>query len=186
MGLTERELCPHQQSGEPAAVETVAPPWFAVVIKPHHEQTVRQALLEKGLESFAPTYTAVQRWSDRLQRLQLPLFPGYVFCRFARNNRVPVLRTPGVRSIVSFGSEMMPVPEQEIERIRWMVSAAPAVEPWPFLRAGQRVRVQHGPLAGIEGILAEVRNTTRLVVSLEMLQRSVAVQLNRDEIRPLD
>jgi len=180
MGLTERELCPKSE------IPAFPLPWFAVVIKPQHERAVQEGLQLKGMESFLPTYLTTRRWSDRVKRLQLPLFPGYVFCRFERSERVPVLRTPGVRSIVSFGAEIVPVPEEEIDRIRLIVSSGAAVEPWPFLKIGQRVRVHTGALAGMEGILAEDRNVTRVVVSMEFLQRSVAVMLNRDQIQPAD
>ena len=175
--LIVRELFP-SESADPL-------PWFAVVIKPQHERAVQEGLHQKGLESFLPLYRATRRWSDRLKHLQLPLFPGYVFCRFERSGKVPVLRTPGVRSIVSCGTEMLAVPEEEIDRVRLMASSGAAVEPWPFLKTGQRVRVCDGPLAGLEGILAEVRNATRVVVGLDLLQRSVAVQLNRDQILPV-
>ena len=180
MTVTERELCPTE--ARPA--DTL--PWFALVIKPQHERAVHEGLQQKGMESFLPTYRATRRWSDRLKKLDLPLFQGYVFCRLERRNRVPVLQTPGVRSIVSFGSEMTPVPEEEIERVRQLVSSGAALEPWPFLKTGQRVRVMAGPLLGLEGILSEMRNTTRVVVGVDMLQRSVAVQLDREQIRPVD
>jgi transcription antitermination factor NusG len=156
------------------------------MVKPQRENVVQEALEQKGLDVFLPMYWATRRWSDRVKRLKVPLFPQYVFCRADRSNRTTVLRTPGVRWIVSFGAEAIPVPEQEIEQIRRLVSSETAIEPWPFLRVGQRVRVDGGPLCGLEGILAEVRNTTRVVVGLELLQRSVAVELSRDRIRPLD
>ena len=178
MGPTERELCPDETSTADPLL------WFAVVSKPQFERAVEQAVHQKGLECFLPMYCAARRWSDRVKRLQLPLFPGYVFCRLRRSSRVPVLRIPGVRSIVSFGAEPLAVPEQEIERVRLMASSGAAIEPWPFLKVGQRVRVQDGPLFGLEGILAETRTATRVVVGLEILQRSVAVQLNRNQIRP--
>jgi transcription antitermination factor NusG len=186
MGLTERELCPSGQfGGLVAAAPRHALPWFAITIKPHHEKAVQEGLDQKGLETFLPLYWATRRWSDRVKRLQLPLFSGYVFCRFDAGIRTPVLRTPGVRSIVSFGSDPLPVADFEIERIQRILASGAGVEPWPFLKVGQRVRVGAGALAGLEGILAEVRNTWRVVVNLELLQRSVAVQLDRDSIVPL-
>lgn len=133
-----------------------------------------------------PTYHDSRRWSDRVQILKRPLFAGYVFCRFPPDLKVPILRTPGVRSIVSFGREMLPVPDEDIERVRRMLNSGAAIEPWPFLKAGQRVRVQSGPLSGLEGILVELRNSFRVVVGMELLQRSVAVQLNRAQICPIE
>jgi transcription antitermination factor NusG len=156
------------------------------MVKPQRERDVHQGLEQKGLVSFLPLYWATHRWSDRLKRLKVPLFPQYVFCRADRSDRTAVLRTPGVRSIVSFGAEVIPVPDQEIEQIQRLVSSGAAIEPWSFLRVGQRVSVGSGPLCGLEGILAEVRNTARVVVGLELLQRSVAVELTRDQIWPLD
>ena len=178
MGVTERELC----LGETSLYQLLS--WFAVTVKPQHERAVQEAFQQKGFESFSPSYCAAHRWSDRVKRIQLPLFPGYVFCRFERTARASVMRTVGVRSIVSFGAEPVSVPEEEIQRIRLMVSSKAALEPWPFLKIGQRIRVHYGPLAGLEGILAEAQNGCRVVVGIDLLQRSVAVQLNRDQIRP--
>jgi transcription antitermination factor NusG len=187
MGLTERELCPNGRNDLAAVLPPANPlPWFAVVIKPRHERAVLDGLSQKGLESFLPQYWAARAWSDRVKRLQLPLFPGYVFCRFEYGRRLPVLRTPGVRSIVSFGAEAIPVRDEDIERIRRMVTSGCSVEPWPFLKDGQRVRVADGPLTGLEGTLTGFRGTWRVVVGLDLLQRSVAVQLARDQITPLE
>src|ERR1035441_6663225 len=122
MGPTGRELYSNWQNDRAVVLPPANPlPWFAVVIKPQHERAVQDGLCQKGLESFLPTYCAARRWSDRVKRLQLPLFPGYVFCRFEYGQRLPVLRTPGVRSIVSFGPEIIPVPNDDIDRIRRMV-----------------------------------------------------------------
>lgn len=156
--------------------------WFAVISKPQHERVVHDGLTQKGLESFLPTYLASRRWSDRVKRLALPLFPGYVFCRFEVDQYVPVVRTPGVRSVVSFGADIPSIPDHDIERIRLMTASGLAVDPWPYLQNGQRVRVNDGPLMGLEGILAESRGTWRVVVNLELLQRSVAVQFAREQI----
>ena len=186
LGLTVRELCLNpRESDSPAFLLANRLPWFALTVKPQHERTVHEGLTAKGMESFLPTSWSTRRWSDREKRLQVPLFPGYVFCRLEPAGRVPVLRTPGVRSIVSFGSEMIPVPEPEIEQIRRMLASGSAAEPWPFLKAGQRVFVHDGPMAGMEGILVEARNTCRVVVGIELLQRSVAVQLDRHHVTPL-
>jgi transcription antitermination factor NusG len=152
------------------------------MIRPQHERAVYDGLVQKGLDTFLPLYTATRRWSDRVKRLEAPLFPGYVFCRFDSQARTPVLRTPGVRSIVSFGGELIAVPDDEIERVQRILESGTGVEPWPFLKTGQHVRVERGPLAGLEGILAEVRDTWRVVVNLELLQRSIAVQLDRSSI----
>ncbi len=187
MGPAQRELCPNLL--QQAAIPVIGPdpaPWLAIIVKPQFERAVQKGLEQKGLETYLPLYWATHRWSDRTKRLQLPLFPLYVFCRAeGRNHRTAILSTPGVRSIVSFGSQVVPVPESELDRIRLLLSFGCDVEPWPFLRVGERVRVECGALAGLEGILADVRHTARVVVSLDLLQRSVAVQLPRDYIRPV-
>src|SRR5690348_1031085 len=109
MGLTERELYPGGQfDGLAASAPRHVLPWFAIAIKPQHERAVQEGLDQKGLETFLPLYWATRRWSDRVKRLQLPLFPGYVFCRFDCSVRTPILRTPGVRAIVSFGNDPLP------------------------------------------------------------------------------
>lgn len=186
MGPTVRELCPGPQEQPTTVLPTSrALSWFALIVKPQHERVVHDGLTYKGLESFLPAYRSARRWSDRTKQLQFPLFPGYVFCRFDPHLRLPVLRTPGVRSIVSFGSEIVPVPEPEIEQVRQIVQSGADIQPWPFLKVGQRVRVHAGPLAGLHGILVEVRSTWRVVVGVELLQRSVAVQLDRDQVIPL-
>ena len=161
-------------------------PWFALVVRPHHEQTVRDGLTMKGLENFLPQYTAMRHWSDRSKRLSLPLFPGYVFCRFEPGRPTPVLRTPGVRSAVSFGKILTSIPESDIQRLRLIVDSGSGVEPWPYIQVGQRMRINAGPLAGLDGILQEVRNTWRIVVGVDLLQRSIAVQLERDQVTPLN
>lgn len=160
--------------------------WFAITVKPQHELVVQQALAAKGRDAYAPFYWTARRWSDRVKKLQLPLFPGYVFCRFESVDRTPVLRTNGVRSIVSFGSEPAPVAEQQIDAIRKMLDSSHSVEPWPFLRVGQRVQIGEGSLAGIEGILAQSRGTSRVVVNIDLLQRSVAVEVDPASLVPLN
>ncbi|HEY3441187.1 MAG TPA: UpxY family transcription antiterminator [Paludibaculum sp.] len=156
--------------------------WFAVTVRPQHEQSAQKGLEAKGLETYLPLYLAVRQWSDRTKTLQLPLFPGYVFCRFDRTQHTAVVRTPGVRAIVSFGGEPAPVPEVELESVRKILSSGSQVEPWPFLAAGQRIRIVSGPLKGMEGTLVETPESCRLVVSIEMFQRSCAVRVDRENV----
>ncbi len=159
-----------------------AAPWFAVTVRPQHEQSAERGLASKGLETYVPLYLAVRQWSDRTKTLQLPLFPGYVFCRFDRTQHTTVVRTPGVRMIVSFGGEPAPVPDRELEAVRKMLASGSEVEPWPFLEAGQRIRIASGPLSGVEGTLVETPESCRLVVNIEMFQRSCAVRVDRDNV----
>lgn len=155
--------------------------WYALAVKPQHEFRVFRGLEGLGeIEGFLPTYKDKRIWSDRVKVLDAPLFPGYVFARFEYPaRRVPVLRVAGVRSIVGFGHAPSPLAEEEIDTIRTLVSSTFPVRPWPFLRAGQRVRIDHGPLRGVEGVILEQRDEWRMVVSVELLQRSVSVVLDR-------
>ncbi len=156
------------------------PRWYALTVKPNHERAAAGALEYRGMQSFLPLYRSRRRWSDRFRELDLPLFAGYIFCRFGREERGLVLATPGVNSVVGLGRAPEAVPEEEIESVRRLVASSLPVTPWPFLRAGQRVRIEAGPLRGLEGILTQVKDAWRVVVSVELLQRSVAAEVDRD------
>ena len=158
------------------------PAWFAVTVRPQHEKAAAHGLERKGLEDFLPLYRDRRRWSDRVKELELPLFPGYVFCRFTLRQRAAVLATPGVRSIVGFGRTPAVVPQAEIEAIQAMVASGLPARPWPFLKVGQTVRIERGPLSGLEGILVQLKDAWRVVVSVPLLQRSVAVEIDRDVV----
>jgi transcription antitermination factor NusG len=155
--------------------------WYALAVKPQHEDRVFQGLRELAdIEGFLPTFKDKRIWSDRVKILDAPLFPGYVFARFEYPaRRVPVLRVAGVRSIIGFGQAPSALAEEEIGTIRTLINSSFPVRPWPFLRAGQRVRIEHGPLRGVEGIILEQKDEWRMVVSVELLQRSVSVLLDR-------
>jgi transcription antitermination factor NusG len=162
--------------------ESPGPLWYALTVKPNHERAAAQALESKGLETFLPLYRSRRRWSDRIKELELPLFAGYVFCRFAGAERARILSTPGVNSVVGFGNRPAPVDEGEIRAVRTLVASGLPVGPWPFLRVGERVRVDAGPLCGVEGILTQVKDAWRVVVSIELLQRSIAAEVDRDAL----
>ena len=157
--------------------------WFALTAKPRHEKSVALHLSTKGLESYLPLYRTRRRWSDRVQSVELPLFPGYVFCRFAYSSRLPVLNTPGVRSIVGYTNTPTPVADEEISRIRAIQASGLPAQPWPYIQVGQRTRIEHGAMAGLEGVLIREKDALRVVVSVELLHRSVAVEIDRDMIR---
>ncbi len=159
--------------------------WFALTVRPQHEKKTALALENQGLTHFLPLYHSKRRWSDRIKELDLPLFPGYVFCQFRYDRRLRVLQTPGVTSIVTFGDKPAPVPDSEIEQIRKTVTSGRRIEPWPFFKVGKRVRIEGGSLDGIEGVLLELKNSLRVVVSIELLQRSVSVEIDRDVLTPL-
>jgi transcription antitermination factor NusG len=157
-------------------------PWFALFVKPRHEKHVASMLAHKGYEQFLPLY---QRRCSRTRCFELPMFPSYVFCRLDPHNRLPVLSVPGVFSIVGSGKTILPVDNQEIAAIQAIVGSGLAALPWPFLETGQSVRIDRGSLSGLEGILVKTKALHRLVVSVTLLQRSVAVEIDRGWVTPL-
>jgi transcription antitermination factor NusG len=158
--------------------------WFALQVRPRYEKIVASVLRAKGYEAFLPLTVARRRWSDRTKALEVPLFPGYLFCRLDPLVRLPILLTPGVLSIVGVGKNPVPVEASEIEAVQAIVESGIGVEAWPWLEAGQRVRIEQGPLTGLEGILVDFKNSRRLVVSVTLLQRSVSAEIERDWVRP--
>lgn len=160
-------------------------PWYAIRVRSKYEGMVSTGLSGKGYVPFLPLYRARRRWSDRIKEMDLPLFPGYVFCQFNADTRLPILTTPGVVSVVGYGREPVPVDAAEIATIRAIIASGLAAIPWPYLRTGSRVLIEEGPLAGIEGIVSSTKKEWRLVVSVTMLQRSVAVEIDRAWVRPL-
>lgn len=156
--------------------------WFALTSKPRHEKVAAENLRCKGLESFVPLYRSQRQWTDRVQSVDMPLFPGYVFCRFAYASRLPVLNTPGVTSVVSFSDTPAPVADDEISRLRAIQASGLPSQPWPYVRLGQKARIERGALAGLEGVLIREKDSLRVVVSVELLQRAVAVEIDRDII----
>jgi transcription antitermination factor NusG len=132
----------------------------------------------KGYEWFLPLYTFRKRWSDRVKEIESPLFPGYLFCRFNPQDRLPILKTPGVTQIVGYNRVPVPVDEHEIDAIRTLVASELPNHPCPFFEVGQKVRIDSGPLRGVEGMLMEMKGNRRLVLSITLLQRSVAVEID--------
>jgi len=156
----------------------VGGPWCAIYTRHQHEKTIAQSLSTKGLEVFLPLYNATRRWKDRTVHLSLPLFPCYLFLRGMQERKLEVVTTPGIISILSINGETAVVPENEIESIRKAIEWGNRVEPHPFLRRGDKVRVISGPLQGLEGILVRKKNLYRLVLSVEILKRSAAVEVD--------
>jgi transcription antitermination factor NusG len=151
--------------------------WFALRVRPRCERVVATALDGKGYEQFLPCHLERRRWSDRVVNLELPLFPAYVFCRFDPQRRLAILTTPGVLEIVSTGKSPQPVDDEEIAALRIAVGSNLELEPWPYLEVGRHVQIVGGPLAGATGILLAVKKHHRLIVSVTLLQRSVAVEI---------
>jgi transcriptional antiterminator NusG len=157
-------------------------PWYAVRTKSRLETVTLGALRGKGYESYLPSYKIRRQWSDRIVELDAPLFPGYLFCKFDVLRRLPILTTPGVMSIVSFGKEPEPIDESEIDAVRTVLMSGVFAEPCPFLREGQKIRVVRGALTGLEGLLVKKKTEFRMVISVTMLQRSVSVEIDSDWI----
>jgi transcription antitermination factor NusG len=160
--------------------------WYALHVRSRHEKTVHAQLEAKDQDVFLPLYSVRNKWADRWRTVCLPLFPGYVFCRFAVVARSSVLATSGVIDVVRVGSEPAAIENSEIEAVQLIVNAQVAAEPYSDLVQGQRVMLTDGPLSGLTGTLKSTRNTVRLVVSIELLCRSVLVEIDRDWVVPCE
>jgi transcription antitermination factor NusG len=160
-------------------------PWFALQVRARHEANVADQLKGQGYERFLPFYRLRKRWSDRVKEVDAPLFPGYLFCRFNPQNRLPILKTPGVVQIVGFNNIPAAVEEAEILAIQKLATSGVQHQPHPFLTVGEGVRINAGPLLGLEGILTDLKSGHRLVLSVSLLQRSVAVEIDSAFITPL-
>jgi len=161
--------------------------WFAVYTTCRHEKRVADHLERRTIEHYLPLYRTKRKWKDGSRViLSLPLFPGYVFVRISRNERVPVLEVPGVLWFVgNSNSQPTPLPEFEIDTLRSALDPS-RVEPFPLLTAGQRVRIRSGSLAGIEGIVVRRKNSFRIVITLELIRQSIAVEVDADDLEPID
>jgi transcription antitermination factor NusG len=163
----------------------VAIQWYAIRVRTRFERTVAEALSGKGYEAWLPVRVNKRRWKDRVASVEAPLFQGYVLGRLDAHKRLPVLTIPGVRQIVGFDGQPAPIPDREIRALQAAIASGREFGVWPYLREGHRVRVIEGPLRGVEGILVQVRETSQIVLSINLLQRSVAVQFERDSVEPI-
>lgn len=161
------------------------PLWYAVYTCAQHEKRVAEQLAKRNVEHFLPLYVAVHRWKDRRVRLELPLFPGYVFVRLALQNRLRVLEIPRVVRFVCFGGLPTALSNEDVEILRSGLTEQLNAEPHPFLSVGRRVRIVGGPLVGLEGILRRKKNNFRLVISVELIQRSFAIDVEATDVLPL-
>jgi transcriptional antiterminator NusG len=164
------------------AAPTAGARWYAVYTCANHEKQVAKQLANRSVEHFLPQYESVRKWKDRKVRLHLPLFPGYLFVHLAALERVSVLQVPGVVRLVGFNGSPMPLPEEDLNRVREFLGRGWRAEPHPYLQVGKRARVVHGPLAGMEGIVVQRKNRRRLVISFELIQRSMAVELDEADL----
>jgi len=159
--------------------------WYALQVRGRFEKIVAQHLHSEGYEEYLPLYRSRRRWSDRVKEVELPLFPGYVFCKFNFTHRLPILIIPGVMSVVSSARTPLAVPEHEIVAVQNVVHSGLTYGPWPTMCAGQRVQVRYGPLRGLEGTVLELRNTYQLIISVTLLSRCVSVEIDRDSVMPV-
>ena len=157
--------------------------WFGIRVKSRCEVRAHDDLCLRGFEAFLPLCSVRRRWSDRVKTLRVPMFSGYLFCRFALPDRLRVLGAAGVAQIVGIGNIPVPISETEIRSVQTLATSEVACTPWPYLQAGQRVSIDCGPLAGVEGVIVRAENgKPRVVVSVTMLLRSVAAEIERDWI----
>lgn len=152
--------------------------WFAVRTRTNHEKVAQAVLAAKKFDSFLPLYRERRTWSDRIKEIEIPLFPGYLFCWSNVEEHRHILNTPGVMNVVGSGRRPIAIPDTEIENVKQFVASEIDSKPYPFLEVGQRIRLVRGPLAGVEGILKEFKTGYRLVVSVTLLQRSIAAELD--------
>jgi transcription antitermination factor NusG len=161
------------------------PLWYAAYTSANHEKKVAAEISRRGVESFLPLYRAVRRWSDRRVELEMPLFPGYVFVHLALRERLRVLQVPGVAKLVGFGGLPVALPDEQVEALRAGLDKQMLAKPHSYLVVGRKVRVVHGPLTGAEGVLVRSKGIYRVVLSLELIMRSVAVEVAATDVEPL-
>jgi transcription antitermination factor NusG len=161
-----------------ADLDTHTAHWYAAYTNARHEKVVAQQLQQRQVETFVPLYRSWHRWKDRRKQVELALFPSYVFVRIAARERLCVLQVPGVVNLVSFNGQLAALPEHEINALRNGLDNDIYAEPHPYLRIGRRVRVVAGPMAGTEGILSRKKDKCRVIISIEVLMRSIAVEVD--------
>jgi transcription antitermination factor NusG len=189
IGIVHMDLAVSREAGEQdtgglITLQELPVHWFAAYTHSHHEKRVALQLAERQMESFLPLYAATHRWKNRCaMRLELPLFPNYVFVHISLRERVRVLEVPGVLSLVSFGRSLAPLPDFEIEALRTAIGQR-KIEPHPYLVIGERVRIKAGPMTGMEGVLIRKKSNLRLVLTLDAIMQSVAVEVDADDVGP--
>jgi transcription antitermination factor NusG len=160
--------------------------WYALHVRSRKENYVASQISSQGYECFLPTYRSIRKWSDRVKEIEQPLFPGYLFCRFNYNDRRPLIATPGVMQIVGTGRAAVPVADDEIVSLQLALSSGLPRQPWPYLEIGQRVRINYGNLRGLEGLLVNLKGNHRVVLSVSLLQRSVAMEVDATWLTPAE
>jgi transcription antitermination factor NusG len=161
-------------------------PWWALYTRHQCEKMVAETLTCKQFEVFLPLFESIRRWTDRQKTLYLPIFPGYVFVRGGLDRRLEIVMTPGVQTILFYGEQIAAIPETEIHSIRRMVEGPYRVEPHPYLKCGEKVRITRGSLKGIEGVLVRKKNLYRMVLSMDLLHQSVALEIDASDVEPVN
>jgi transcription antitermination factor NusG len=185
--MTTREISVTHWTPQPSVEQPFVEPsavrnWFAVRTRANHERRVSERFDVRSLEHFFPTYTQISQWTDRRVKLELPLFPGYLFVKIGPGEHVQVLQVAGVVGLVSFNGRPYPLASEEIESLRHGIQNALRFEPHPYLRLGCRVRIKRGPLCGYEGVLTRKKNIYRVVLSLHLIAQSAAVEIDAGDI----
>lgn len=181
----QTELTPREILAEPVRSDYAEPSWYAVSTSPRHEKWVACQMRGYDIEYFLPLYKSVRRWKDRRKELELPLFPGYLFVHIALKNRLQVLRIPGVTQLVGSSGRPAPLPEQEMEALRKGLDEGVYAESYSGLKVGRPVRVKHGPLTGAHGILIRKKQNCRIVISIDAIMRSVALEIDESDVQPI-
>lgn len=171
-----------EAKGKDDFVQSSGQHWYALYTSARHEKRVAQQITGRRMSCFLPLYRSVRRWKDRRKELELALFPGYVFVQMSLSNKLRVLEVPGVVRLVSFNGKPAPLPAEEIEALRNRLSGSAKVEPHPYLRAGRKVRVRSGPFQGLEGVIVRRKDRCRLIFSIDLIQRSLAVELDEADL----
>lgn len=171
-------MCSSSMESANAAV-----PWFALRVRARSEHVAASVLRSKGYDPFAPTYKLRRNYSDRTKTVDAPLFPGYIFCKFFPADRFGILNSPAISDIVGFGGALTPIPDDDILAVQRALTAG--ASPSPYLKAGQRVRIFRGVLAGIEGVLKQCEGGARVVISVDLLEKSIAIHVSTDDIAPV-
>ena len=166
---------------EPLSVER----WYALSVRPRYEKLVSRHLEQRGFCSFLPVYRSVRRWKDRRKELELALFPGYIFVNIDARKRTHVLTTPGVLRFVTFQGQLAALPDSDIRSLELSMSAGLEAQPHPYLRNGKKVRIQRGPLVGVEGIVIRRKDRFRLVLSIDLIMRSVMLEVDEGDVKPI-
>lgn len=182
MNLAETPIStvPLSSAGDASALN-----WYALYTCPRHEKCVAQQIEQRSISCFLPLYRSMRRWKDRRKELELALFPGYVFVRLALQDRFRVLQLPSAVRLVSFNGQPAVLPEAEIDQLRHRLAHGGCMEPHPYLRVGRRVRVCGGPMQGLEGIIVRRKERCRVVFSLDLIMRSVAVEVDEGDVEPV-